>query len=66
MRLMQSYTVIVSNEATGDLDEIANYIATVFRSASGHNFVNGTTAHITALFGFTLAGLVIQDLYRKA
>lgn len=40
MRLMQSYTVIVSNEATGDLDEIANYIATVFRSASGHNFVN--------------------------
>jgi tRNA A37 threonylcarbamoyladenosine dehydratase len=28
--------------------------------------INGTTAHITALFGFTLAGLVIQDLYRKA
>lgn len=27
--------------------------------------INGTTAHITALFGFTLAGLVIQDLYRK-
>lgn len=28
--------------------------------------INGTTAHITAIFGFTLAGLVIQDLYRKA
>ena len=28
--------------------------------------INGTTAHITALFGFTLAGLVIQDLYRKS
>ncbi|MCR5445974.1 MAG: tRNA threonylcarbamoyladenosine dehydratase [Bacteroidales bacterium] len=28
--------------------------------------INGTTAHITALFGFTLAGLIIQDLYRKA
>ena len=27
--------------------------------------INGTTAHITAIFGFTLAGLVIQDLYRK-
>lgn len=26
--------------------------------------INGTTAHITAIFGFTLAGLVIQDLYR--
>lgn len=25
--------------------------------------INGTTAHITALFGFTLAGLIIQDLY---
>ena len=49
MRLMQSYTVIVSNEATGDLDEIANYIATVFRSASGHNFVNRILGQIQAL-----------------
>lgn len=28
--------------------------------------INGTTAHITAIFGFTLAGLVLQDLYHKA
>jgi tRNA threonylcarbamoyladenosine dehydratase len=27
--------------------------------------INGTTAHITAIFGFTLAGLVIQDIYNK-
>ena len=27
--------------------------------------INGTMAHITALFGFTLAGLVLQDFYRK-
>jgi len=27
--------------------------------------INGTIAHITAIFGFTLAGLVIQDLYNK-
>ena len=27
--------------------------------------INGTTAHITAIFGFTLAGLVIQDLYQS-
>jgi tRNA A37 threonylcarbamoyladenosine dehydratase len=26
--------------------------------------INGTVAHITAIFGFTLAGLVIQDIYR--
>jgi tRNA A37 threonylcarbamoyladenosine dehydratase len=25
--------------------------------------INGTTAHITAIFGFTLAGLVIQSIY---
>jgi tRNA A37 threonylcarbamoyladenosine dehydratase len=27
--------------------------------------INGTTAHITAIFGFTLAGLVIQDIYNQ-
>ncbi len=27
--------------------------------------INGTMAHITAIFGFTLAGLVMQDLYNK-
>lgn len=25
--------------------------------------INGTVAHVTAIFGFTLAGLVIQDIY---
>ena len=27
--------------------------------------INGTTAHVTALFGMTLAGLVIEDIYKK-
>jgi len=27
--------------------------------------INGSIAHITAIFGFTLAGLVLQDLYTK-
>lgn len=27
--------------------------------------INGTMAHTTAIFGFTLAGLVMQDLYKK-
>jgi tRNA threonylcarbamoyladenosine dehydratase len=27
--------------------------------------INGTTAHITAIFGFTLAGLVIQAIYNE-
>lgn len=28
--------------------------------------INGSLAHITALFGFTLAGLVVQDIQRRA
>jgi tRNA A37 threonylcarbamoyladenosine dehydratase len=27
--------------------------------------INGTLAHSTAIFGFTIAGLVMQDLYNK-
>jgi len=27
--------------------------------------INGTVAHITAIYGFTLAGLVIQDIYKQ-
>lgn len=28
--------------------------------------INGTMAHITALFGFTLAGLVMNDIYQRS
>ena len=28
--------------------------------------INGTMAHITAIFGFTIAGMVLDDIYRKA
>lgn len=28
--------------------------------------INGTMAHITALFGFTLAGLIMDDIYTRA
>jgi len=27
--------------------------------------INGTVAHITAIYGFTLAGLVIQNIYNE-
>lgn len=27
--------------------------------------INGTVAHVTAIFGFTIAGLVMDDIYRK-
>ena len=28
--------------------------------------INGTMAHITAIFGFTIAGMVLNDIYRKS
>ena len=28
--------------------------------------INGTMAHVTAIFGMTLSGLVIEDIYKKA
>lgn len=33
--------------------------------SSGKATINGTMAHITGIFGFTLAGLVIRDIYDK-
>ncbi|MCQ2236278.1 MAG: tRNA threonylcarbamoyladenosine dehydratase [Bacteroidales bacterium] len=37
-------------------DEVCDYKAQI----------NGSMAHITGTFGFTLAGLVLQDIYKKA
>ena len=46
---MLSYTVIVSNEAGDDLDEIAEYIANEYKSLSGHHFVSRILGQIQAL-----------------
>lgn len=46
---MQTYKVIVSNNATADLDEIAKYIASLYRPESGHNFVNRILGELAAL-----------------
>jgi tRNA A37 threonylcarbamoyladenosine dehydratase len=45
--------------APGD-PELANH-----EWCSSKAVINGTMAHITAIFGFTLAGLVIQDIYNR-
>ena len=34
--------------------------------SAGKATINGTMAHITGIFGFTLAGLVLKDIYNKA
>jgi len=46
-------------EAEGD-PELANHEWCSLKAA-----INGSVAHITAIFGFTLAGLVMNDLYLK-
>jgi len=46
-------------EAEGD-PELANHEWCSLKAA-----INGSVSHITAIFGFTLAGLVMNDLYLK-
>jgi tRNA A37 threonylcarbamoyladenosine dehydratase len=47
------------NEIIGD-PELADHEWTDYKAS-----VNGTTAHIVAIFGFTLAGLVIKAIYNE-
>ena len=55
-----------------DEDVLPNRGAAVAADASNSEWdgrkaqINGSTAHITAIFGMTLAGLVIGDVYDKA
>lgn len=46
---MQKYNVIVSSDATTDLDEIADYIANIYRPETGHKFVNRILGQISSL-----------------
>ncbi len=46
---MRNYTVIVSNEATADLDGMARYIASLYRIESGHNYVNRILGKLASL-----------------
>lgn len=48
-----------NSSAEGD-PELANH-----EWCSQKAVINGTVAHITAIYGFTLAGLVIQDIYKN-
>ncbi|MDP4276795.1 MAG: tRNA threonylcarbamoyladenosine dehydratase [Bacteroidota bacterium] len=48
-----------NRDAKGD-QELANHEWCSKKAA-----INGTLAHITAIFGFTLAGLVMEDIYYK-
>ena len=49
MNVMQIYKVIVSNKASSDLDDIAKYIASIYRPDSGHKFVNKILGQLASL-----------------
>ncbi len=46
---MQKYDVIVSSDATTDLDEIADYIASIYRPETGHKYVDRILGKISSL-----------------
>lgn len=65
--LLKNYGTEISNpENTGRLiptPENPNQVDHDWNTTKA--VINGTVAHITAIFGFILAGLVIQDIYRQ-
>lgn len=46
---MRVYRVIVSKTASFDLDSMAEYIASLYRPESGHNYVNRILGQLEAL-----------------
>jgi tRNA A37 threonylcarbamoyladenosine dehydratase len=59
-RPSRKFLCVYSDELLPNLGDNAEEAieTTTFRKAQ----TNGTVAHITAIFGFTLAGLVIKDI----
>lgn len=68
---------VLPNRGQGQCDDAEEYLCPQEQDAPGdpslvnHDWssskaqINGTTAHVTAIFGMTLSGLVIQDVYSK-
>ena len=53
---------VLENRGGRDIDGAASRHEA---AVSGKAVINGTTAPVTAIFGMTLAGLVIHDIYRR-
>ena len=63
----RSFTCVYGDEVLENRGEGGMDAASLSQeaAASGKAVVNGTTAPVTAIFGMTLAGLVIRDIYTK-
>lgn len=64
----RSFLCVYGDEVLPNLGEEAVGAACLNAEAeaAGKATINGTTAHITGIFGFTLAGLVLRDIYDKS
>lgn len=64
MLAMRIYKVKVSNAVSADLDELARFIAAMYRPESGHNYVNRILGQLAAL-SYT-ADIYTQSRYAAA
>ncbi|MBO7490895.1 MAG: type II toxin-antitoxin system RelE/ParE family toxin [Bacteroidales bacterium] len=46
---MKTFKVIVSNDAVSDIDEIAAYVAGLYRPESGHRYINRILGQLASL-----------------
>lgn len=49
MTAMRIYQVIISYEVLSELEAVAQYIASIYRPESGHNYVNRILGQLAAL-----------------
>ncbi len=65
-RMRQSKTLPAHSFLCVHGDEVLPNLGLTDEAASeGKAVINGSFAHITAIFGMTLAGLVIEDIYKR-
>jgi len=63
--LLENKESLINESEASREDESGKADDVNFESRSKKVRINGTIAHITSIFGFTLSGLVIQDIYKK-
>jgi len=59
---VKKFLCVFSDEVLENKENQINKAETPFWEENRKSHINGTLVHITAIFGFTLAGLVIQDI----
>lgn len=63
---IQQQQAAIAAEARGEANELGRTELINHEWCTSKAQINGTVAHITAIFGFTLAGLVIQDICNES